>query len=179
MSRTRGLVPLFLALLLLPAASADFASDMVALTEDSVGRVAGRALPAQTDVLLLVGHGQAYVERSGAGAACDGESTIVLEGSHKPLGLEPAVTFWYAGAKQEGGLLLPCVMGQGRQPFTYEIVGSFEGAWSAQRSVLGDTWLLEVGAPAADGARSVRFTLTNNGSGIVVDQFEGLVFDYR
>lgn len=140
-------------------------------------RVVASAVPDSQESLLLAGAGTATAQRGGLRFTCEGPSTMVLEASLKPFGLEPTATAAYGGARGEGGFLLPCLMGPASQPMRGEVTGSFDGAWSAEEDNGSFRWRLDVGAPGPDGTREVGYALRwDNGN---LDAFTGTLTEYR
>lgn len=137
----------------------------------------GPAVPDSSDSIVLAGVGIATVRLGGAEQVCEGEPRMVLEASRKSFGLEPSVTFGYGGGRGDGALLMPCARGQTRQPVANDISGSFEGAWSATKSLSDYTWSITVGAPAADGTRAVSYWYESEDG--TRHTFDGVLAEYR
>lgn len=156
-----------------------FADLMARQSSDYVGAIVSRATPASPDTVLLLGYGTVTVKRFGMPSAstCEGDARMVIEGSWKPFRLEPSATITFGGARQQGPLLLPCLLGHTHQPTAQNITGTFDGAWSAAQDWGANGWSIQVGAPDAGGARvaSYAFWQTNGGQ----DTFTGTLLEYR
>lgn len=142
--------------------------------------IAAAALPDGGHGLLLIGESVATATVNGRTATCQGPSTAVLEASHKTFSLEPSITFTYGGALQEGGFLLPCLMGQKVQPVQTDLQpgSNFpDGPWSTVKKANGFVWTLSVGAPEG-GARWVEYTYTSP-DGMSRATFSGSLLMYR
>jgi len=154
----------------------DLAAEAGRFTDGLLGTMA-QNLPQDEHSIVLWGKGQATVMVNGRSATCNGQSNFLLEASPKPLNLEPSSTFGYHGASQEGGFLLPCLLGQTRQPVMEDMTGSFSGAWMAERTQGSFYWRIEVSAPY-DGLRDVFYYYTNL-QGTQGGTFSGTLAEFR
>jgi hypothetical protein len=138
------------------------------------------AAPHEDASLLAFGTGAATATLNGQTKDCLGSPTAALEAGIKPFGVEPAITFAYGNAYQQGSFLLPCEQGQKVQPSHWDLQPGAEfphGAWRAVKVAGGHTWTVEVGAPS-DGLREVTYSYEAPDESAAAT-FHGFLHEYR